>query len=122
MLATLLALTALAIANPGLPPGVSADTLGPPWPIATDETLLADSPTFKPCHEILDRLIGRRHARIDAPRFAHSRAWGWIMRARLVIPYDTGDVVQLFTCWSASGTTFKVAIQPEHMFGPPPAD
>jgi hypothetical protein len=116
MLATLLTLAALAIVDPpGLPPGA----LGPPWPTGTDETPLADSPTFKPCHEILERLS--HGARIDAPRFAHSQQWGWIMRAKLVTSYGAaGDVTMLFTCWSVTGARFKVWIQPEHMFAPPP--
>ncbi|HEX3919367.1 MAG TPA: hypothetical protein VHW60_18680 [Caulobacteraceae bacterium] len=119
MLATLLALTTIAIVNPpGLPPGA----LGPPWPAVADERPVPDSPTFKPCHDALQMLATRLRARIDEPRFAHSAEWGWIMRAKLTSAYGPADITQFFTCWSVSGQRFKVAIRPEHMFGPPPAD
>ena len=111
MLGIILALAALAAADPGV-----ADIFpAPAWAPAPDETSVPASPVFHPCESV--RQIATAHgARVTDTRYSLSPRWGRIVRIRSVTNDDAAIAAHL-TCWFKTGRhDVHILYAPEHMF------
>ena len=89
------------------------DLSAPPWDVANDETIVADSSIFSQCDDVLKTFVSQAKGLIKSRTYSISKQWGSVLRAKAELPFAGVTTTTLITCWSKSGSGVEIVVKVE---------